>query len=315
VTACDSGYHQVGNQCLANGMENCSNGADDDGDNRVDCLDIDCASSTACANKCIDAKQVGCDAILTGQGTMAAGSTQRIASYSCTTSTYGGSEYAYRFTGSANQDVFVEIYGLSGNLGIFEIDGTTGAQCAAASACALYGDASTASSPEALGFTVQQGRDYYLVVDGAATQTYSMSVQCSTAGGCRPTKAIGVGQSISATNNPASGASNITNNNGFYSCYSLQETGPEAAWMFTPTVTGSYQVRLSGLTSDCDLFVLSSNNCNGTCLTPTSASRSTNMLRQDETVTFSGIANTTYYIVVEGWSGNTCSFTLSMTQL
>jgi hypothetical protein len=34
-----------------------------------------------------------------------------------------------------------------------------------------------------------------------------------------------------------------------------------------------------------------------------------------ETVTFPGVANTTYYIVVDGYQGATCNFTISMTQL
>jgi hypothetical protein len=32
-------------------------------------------------------------------------------------------------------------------------------------------------------------------------------------------------------------------------------------------------------------------------------------------VTFAGTANTTYYIVVDGYSGAACNFTLAVTQL
>jgi hypothetical protein len=128
-------------------------------------------------------------------------------------------------------------------------------------------------------------------------------------------KPLSPGQSFSATNNPASGASNVTSKVSIYDCAPIGEVGPEAAWIFTPTVNANYQVSVTGLSADCDLFVLSAGDCGGTCLSP--VSYSDNSFPLDEFVTFAGVANTTYYIVVEGYGATStvCTFTLGLTQL
>ena len=319
VTGCDVGYHQVGNVCVVNTPEVCTNGLDDDGDTRPDCLDSDCLGHPSCGGKCRDAVPIGCDTVVTGQNSGAAGSTSRISSYSCSGGFYGGSEYAYRFTGASNQRVYAEIYGLSGNLGLFEIGVPSGAQCVAAASCGASGDAANTSGAEALGFTAQAGQDYYLVVDGPnmppnVPRNYSLSVQCSTFDGCWPVKPIEPGQNVSATNNTASAAPNVTANKvPIYDCASVGETGPEAAWIFTPTVSANYRASITGLSADCDLFVLSGADCGGTCLSPVSYSANSN--QAPEFVTFAGVANTTYYIVVDGYLGSVCTFTLGLTQL
>jgi hypothetical protein len=185
----------------------------------------------------------------------------------------------------------------------------------------VYSDAVATSGAEALGFTAQAGQDYYLVVDGPSAKNYSLSVQCSTYDGCWPTKPIEAGQSFTATNNPASGASNITSNKlVVYDCAGFSEIGPEAAWIFTPTVTANYQVSVTGLTTDCDLYILSGVDCGTTCLGPGTFSDNFNPAMGPvgtsyEIVNFAAVANTTYYIVVDGYQGATCNFTIGVTQL
>jgi len=314
VTGCSSGYHLDANRCAPNVPEDCANNKDDDGDTRADCLDTDCNASPSCTGKCIDAASIACDSVIIGQSTNAAGSTQRVSSYSCAGGAYPGREYAYRLTGAGNQRVYAELYGLSGNLGLFRVGGVTGSQCSAATACGAYADAMLNARAEALGFTVPAGEDTYIVVDGAAVQNYSLSVQCSAVDGCWPVKPIEAGQSFSATNNPNSGAPNVSANKvQVYDCYATAESGPEAAWIFTPTVTASYRVNVTALSADCDVFVLAAGDCGGTCLGP--ASRSVASDRISESITFNGLANTTYYIVVDGYEGAVCTFNLAMTQL
>jgi hypothetical protein len=139
-------------------------------------------------------------------------------------------------------------------------------------------------------------------------------VQCSTFDGCWPVKPIEPGQNVSATNNTASAAPNVTPNKvPIYDCAQVGETGPEAAWIFTPTVSANYRASITGLSADCDLFVLSGADCGGTCLSPVSYSANSN--QAPEFVTFAGVANTTYYIVVDGYFGSVCTFTLGLTQL
>lgn len=318
VATCNVGYHKSGNACVPD-VEICGNGVDDDLDGKVDCFDADCVADATCSGVCTNATTIGCDAYLTGQNSGAAGSTQRIAppAYSCVAGDFAGPEYAYKLAAPADQDVFVEAYGLGGNLGIFLVDTPAGGQCTASTSCLTYGNQYTDTRPEALGFTTQAGRDYYLVVDGPSAQNYALSVQCSTAGGCFPARPIAAGMSFAGTN--GSGPNSTPNHVNKYSCVTFNNSGPEGSWVFTPTVTGTYRVLVSNLTSDCDLFILSANNCDGTCLTGTtcnpSACYSVSLNKQDEEVEFLAQANRSYFVVVDGWSGNVCNFTISLTQL
>ena len=171
---------------------------------------------------------------------------------------------------------------------------------------------------EALGFTTQAGQDYYLVVDSPnLARNYALSVQCSTYDGCWPVKPIEPGQSLSATNNPASGASNVTASKvpSYSNCggFTIGETGPEAAWIFTPTVNANYRVMVSALSADCDVFVLPATDCGGSCLGPMTFSAAFNTAT--EIVNFAGVANTTYYIVVDGYADAICTFNIALTQL
>jgi len=208
-----------------------------------------------------------------------------------------GPERAYRFTGNPGEKVFVELYGLGGDLGLFLADVATGAQCAAKSACVAGSDSAVGTGAEVLTFTPSDGRDYFLIVDGAAAAGYSISVQCSAGMGCLPARAIEAGQTIDASNSP--GLPNVTSNITSYSCGGFDHTAPEAAFMFTPVTAGDYRVTVENQTTNLNLYILAAPNCNSTCLHATS--RSANPSSQNEAVTITATANRTYYIVVDGY--------------
>ena len=136
-------------------------------------------------------------------------------------------------------------------------------------------------------------------------------------GGCFPARPIAAGQSFAATN--GTGPNVTPNHVPKYSCVSFNESGPEAAWIFTPTVAGNYRVSVTGLDADCDLWITSANNCDGTCLSGTTCSPSlcysSKLNKQSEEVEFAALANRSYYILVDGWAGAVCNFTISLTQL
>ena len=228
--------------------------------------------------------------------------------YGCTGKSYPGPERAYRFTGAASQNVFAQIYGLGGDLALFDIDVPSGQACDATSACSAYSDRDPAQGPEAIGFTPQAGRDHYFVVDGAAVASYSLAVSCTPPGGCAPRRGIQVGQKITANTSPAN--DNVTGSVSAYDCAPGAYGGNEAAWMFTPTVSTTYTVTLANLDANCDLFVLPGNSCGSACLTPTSFSAKT--ARGNETLAINGVADTTYFIVVDAAAGVSCSFDLSV---
>jgi hypothetical protein len=290
--------------------ENCSDGVDDDSDGKTDCHDSDCASDPACGGECVEAALLPCDAVRTDKSSAASGATDRIAPplYKCSTAELPGPEYAYRFTGLPDQDVFVQLYGLDANLDVLLVDAAEGAICDALG-CTTAGNAYNDTKSEALTFAAAPGRSYFVVVDGPAPAQYSLSITCSQFGGCKPSRAIEAGQTIQASTTLGS-ASNVTQNLTTYSCASGSRAGPEAAFFFTPTEAGNYAVQLDNLTANVDLFVLALPNCNGTCLPGSSAS--TNNARQPESVTIVAAADTSYYIVVDG--AGPASFDLSVSK-
>jgi hypothetical protein len=291
--------------------ESCSNGIDDDADGRKDCFDSDCRDDAACAGKCSDAESLPCDAVLKDQSTLLPGATQRIAppSYGCNGKSLPGPEYAYRFTGPADKDVFVELYETGSDLSVFVIDVTAGEPCDAANACLVAGAAASGNLPEAVAFTRAAGHEYYVVVDGSDSASFALSVQCSTVGGCSPARAIQAGQTLSASNELGSGP-NVTQKLETYSCAGGAHTAPEAAFMFTPTLTASYRIDLTNFSSNLNLFVVAAPNCSSLCLSPTSASTGPG---GTESVVLDASAGTTYYIVVDGFA--TSVFDLTVTEL
>ena len=167
----DSGQDAIDAPSDSPTEEICDNGKDDNGDGRIDCFDTQCATFGGCAGFCSDAKSIGCNTILTGQSTSAAGATQRIAppAYICAAGNRAGPEVAMRFTPLQQQDVFLELYGLSADQDVMLIDVAAGAQCNATTSCTAAGAKFIGTAgPEAVGFRSVPGRDYYIVVDGPA---------------------------------------------------------------------------------------------------------------------------------------------------
>jgi len=86
-----------------------------------------------------------------------------------------------------------------------------------------------------------------------------------------------------------------------YSCTGWDESGPEYAYTFVPSVGGQVDVSLSDLSADLDLFIVAP-GCNAAnCLA-----------YGDETVSFDAVAGELYYIVVDGYEGAVGDYTISV---
>ncbi|HEY6561686.1 MAG TPA: hypothetical protein VI072_30660 [Polyangiaceae bacterium] len=293
------------------GTEICDNGADDDGDDRRDCFDSDCATATACNGRCSDAVTLPCNVTRTAQATSASGSTQRIAppDYSCAAGSRAGPELAYRVQGLANAQMFLEIYGLSDNLAAFAVETGSGESCDATTGCISHADDAIGSEPEALAFTTRADRDYYVIVDGHAAAGFNVALHCSTSSTCRPARAIRAGQSINASN--VAGPPNVTTSQSIYTCTGgTSFGGPEASFSFTPVVSGTYRIDLTNFNTNLQLFVVDTPNCNTTCSSAATCTR--NAASADENCVLTAEAHKTYFIVVEGFGSAT--FTLAVTQ-
>lgn len=296
--------------------ENCTNGIDDDLDGFTDCNDSDCVNAPACVGICENSGPITCGAALVAQRTDGSGSTSRLGppAYGCTSTNYPGPERAHLLQVPAGQTVFLEAYGLDADVGLFLVGVNKSLPCHADFACTVSDVPGTA--PEALSFTSTAGRDYYVIVDGATAATYSLVAQCSSPSLCKPTRAIEAGQTIAGTT--ALAEPNVTqvlasSSASAYSCIGSIMTGPEATFMFTPTVSGSYKVDLTNLTGNLNLIVLSGPACGTTCVTATSYS--INPTTQAESVTFTATAGTTYYFAIDSFSTAVTTFDLTVTAL
>jgi len=97
-----------------------------------------------------------------------------------------------------------------------------------------------------------------------------------------------------------------------WACSTFSYTGPEIAYSFTPTSSGLVQIKLSGLAADLDLIVMKDT---GMQCSPTDlgmcVGKSTRAGSADETVEFTAVANTKYYLVIDGFNNAVSAFNLT----
>ena len=86
-----------------------------------------------------------------------------------------------------------------------------------------------------------------------------------------------------------------------YSCFMGDQSGPDHLYRITTTSLSKLEASLSGLTADLDVFILSAPN-------PASC-----LVYGDNTATIASAPPGTYYISVDGFSGASGSYTLSVT--
>lgn len=115
---------------------------------------------------------------------------------------------------------------------------------------------------------------------------------------CQPNKgAVSCGDTKSST------TVGLTNVNSVYSCApTTDESGPEAIYQFTAPFTGTATAQLVSSATDLDVLVLK-----GVCKANTCVKFG------DKQATFTMTQGETYYLAVDGWSGNKGSYTLALT--
>ena len=125
---------------------------------------------------------------------------------------------------------------------------------------------------------------------------------CPSTGPCAHAGALTCGASIASANN----AGGSTSTHAVYGCGEYSWSSSEIAFSFSTPVNEPVTLGISGLGADLDLFVLTSDACDGsgavTC--------STNAELSDEQVAFDAAAGATYTVVVDGWEGAVSAFTL-----
>jgi hypothetical protein len=142
--------------------------------------------------------------------------------------------------------------------------------------------------------------------DGNTTNGDGCSATC-TGEGCVIAATMSCNLSV---NGDTTGGPDTTDQ---WACFTLQTTGPERVYAFTAASDGLLQADLTGLNADLDLMVMTA--VGGACAASDSAAcipngRSTSGGTSSERVEWMATLGTTYYIVVDGYSGAQSSFTL-----
>jgi MYXO-CTERM domain-containing protein len=126
---------------------------------------------------------------------------------------------------------------------------------------------------------------------------------CPYTGPCTQVATLSCGQTISTANN----AGGSTATHSVYGCGEYTWSGSEIAFAFTTSVSEPVSIGITGLGADLDLFLLTSEACDGsgavTCSTNSDAS--------DEWVSFDASAGAVYTVVVDGWEGAVSGFNLT----
>jgi hypothetical protein len=245
-------------------------------------IEATCTPVTASPGTCGNPIAISCGTPF--NGTTADGESN-IDGYSCNSLAELAKEKVHTLTLTQTSDVTVALSNLNGlDLDLFILsscDSTT---------CLGYGNNTVTQTGLSAG-------TYYIVVDGYTGNgqtpegTYTIEATCTpvtaSPGTCGNPIALSCGTPFNGTT--ADGESNIDG----YSCNSLAELAKEKVHTITLTQSSDITVAISNLNGlDLDIFILSS--CDST----------TCLGYGNNTVTQTGLAAGTYYIVVDGYTGN-----------
>lgn len=126
---------------------------------------------------------------------------------------------------------------------------------------------------------------------------------CDDVAACTQVDRLSCGESITTANN----AGGATSTHAAYGCGEYTYSGPEIAYAFATDLSEAVTVTVTGNGADVDLFVLSSDACDGTGAVGCSVSPNAD----PESVSFTATAGHTYTVVIDGWEGATTGFTLT----
>jgi hypothetical protein len=260
-----------------------------------------------------------------------AGSTDAVDTWSCVPWDESGPEYTYLYTAAVDGTVTVDLelngfWSFLHDLDVFVLDASLG--CLPGS-CVAYGD-------DQASFDVTTGSQWYIVIDGYAGDTWNYTVSLNyepppppVEGSCSDgTDGDGDGAVDCADTDCASdpacaqcvndwtlscGGSDSWNNSGTgstsvigtYSCVGWDESGPEYTYIFQPSTDADVTVSLSSVSGgDVDVFVLDGGaGCYG----------SSCLAYGDVSAQFAATGGQTYYVVVDGYYGDTADYSISVT--
>ena len=253
-------------------------------------------------NRCSPADIMTCGETVTSRND-APGSTDVVNGYGCTglceTWLEHGPEYAYEFVAPVDGEYTAALSDLDADLDVYVLDGSGGDVCNPEACTSCGGESST--------WTATAGTTYYIVVDGYGSgetvSDYSLTVTCPPLDTCVAARDVSCGAHIESTTL----SDNATDNIDSYTCSTWTENGPEMAYRFTPRASSDVNVRINSLFPDQDLDVFVVEETDGVCDADGCIAHGAS---ETDFVADEGI---TYYVIVDGYSGDAGDFTLDVT--
>ena len=209
-----------------------------------------------------------------------------------------GPEYAYTFVTPVPGDYTVELSGMDADLDIYVMNATGDRYCDPSTTVACGSTRAT--------WTATAGTLYYISVDGfgGAISDYDLTVSCPALDVCVPSREIACGATVTAATTDAGATDNVDE----YSCSTWTENGPEMAYTFTPRMTSDVTAILETLTAGEDLDVFILEDSEGICEPDDCLAYG----RIGDIATFHAEAGRTYYVVVDGYRGDSGEFSLEV---
>ena len=329
-----TGSYVIDVACKPAHEQDCDDDLDEDGDDKTDCDDEDCAAEPICLEpECAPVWTLDCGES-DSSANYAGGSTDVLGAYEgCENGdAYPGPEYTYLFVAPATASVTVSLANETAETDIIVLTDDAG-HCYATQ-CVAYG-------LEGVTFDAIAGNVYYLVVDGYNGEegTFDISLACVGAaasetacgdgvdddgdglvdcedgeclgaeGLCQPAcipDEVSMAQlacptSEDAWNNGGEGSNDLVT---AYGCNAFDYAGAEYVYTFEALADGPVTITQTEDGSDLDILLLEDR---GAGCNPASC-----VAWALDTFTFEAKAGTTYYVVVDGFQGAVGDYTLAM---
>jgi hypothetical protein len=215
---------------------------------------------------------------------------QVLSDYACATGETGP-EVAFLFEPDKNGPITVS---LSATTADFDLIVLEGSYCIQTAACKAHATTPGVGN-ESVTFDAKVGDKYVIVVEGraGAKGTFKLNVDC-------PKTCDTPGTKLACNQTVMGNTTGKANKFDATSVCTGASTGPEDAYYIEETTSKDYRVKLSGMSQDLDLFVVSSysdKDCDGSC-----SYKSVQTGTVNEEVNFTAYSSTRYYVVVDSKS-------------
>ncbi len=334
--------------------EICDDGIDNDGDGAIDCEDSDCALDPACGEivGCEPGGEVECGDVQ--QGNTGASANNWTDYCGAGANNWGGGEdiWVFRPEGDGTVEIAAQAFGWNLDLTVLEGALDDQGDIACDPEQCIANSWQFGGTGEFLDIEAEEEGLYFIVIDGRGPNPvgeYVLQVQCAVGGtedvcddgldndgdglvdcadpdcagdpacgdSCVPSQNLQCPTAVVLGDLGGADATNVVNDwcdEGFNGW-----TGPEVAYLFTPSVSGEVEINASGWqgNGDLDLSVIlvppAGPSGQVECEPDFCVETSWNPGGQPEQLTFEAFAGTQYIVAIDGWDGAVSEFQLVLT--